>query len=136
MNPQIERYTKFIDKLKEDLSRILEKRDAAYSQISDCCKLQAQLTLINSQEQEKLQTKINVGCDFFMDAVIPDTSKIVINVGLGYFVEMDSEKAETFLEKKKNKLEEKSKSLTSQIANIRSHIKVVLRTIHEVFILF
>jgi prefoldin subunit 5 len=67
-----------------------------------------------------------------MDAVITDLSKIIMNVGLDYYVEMDRNEAEIFLRKKKEVNEVKTKAFTVKIASIRSHIKLVLRTIQEV----
>jgi prefoldin subunit 5 len=125
---QITRYEDFIDQLRIDLNSQLTKRDLVYDEISNCCKLQSQLKLIIG----KTKTKVNIGCDFFMDAVITDLSKIIMNVGLDYYVEMDRYEAEIFLRKKKEVNEVKTKAFTVKIASIRSHIKLVLRTIQEV----
>jgi prefoldin alpha subunit len=128
---QLTRYEKFIDQLQADLTDQLAKRDLVYDKISNCCKLQSQLKLIIG----KTKTKVNIGCDFFMDAVISDPSKILINVGLDYYVEMDRNEAELFLKKQKEIDEVKANAFTVKIASIRSHIKLVLRTIQEVILI-
>ncbi|KAJ1336752.1 prefoldin, alpha subunit [Batrachochytrium salamandrivorans] len=136
VNPQILRYESFVnDRLRKDLMQVLDARDKLYERIAQILQLRNQIQVIQKQPGGNLKSMMNVGCDFFMKAQIPDTSKIILNVGLNVFVEMSLEEAVKFLEIREKQLECQTEKLTSKASEIRAHIKLVLKAIEEVELL-
>jgi prefoldin subunit 5 len=62
---------------------------------------------------------------------VPDTSRVFVNVGLGFHAEMDLAQAEAFAEKKIAALREKVKARVDEVANVQSHVKLVTEGIRE-----
>ncbi|EGF80453.1 hypothetical protein BATDEDRAFT_88773 [Batrachochytrium dendrobatidis JAM81] len=132
INPQIRKYESFVnDRLRKDLEKVLEERDKLYEQIAQLLQLRNQIHVIQKQSQGEMKTMMDVGCDFFMKARIPDTSKIILNVGSNIFVEMPLDDAIKFLEKKEKTLEGQTEKWTNRASEIRAHIKLVLKAISE-----
>ncbi|KAK6093653.1 hypothetical protein MT418_006255 [Batrachochytrium dendrobatidis] len=130
--PQIRKYESFVnDRLRKDLEKVLEERDKLYEQIAQLLQLRNQIHVIQKQSQGEMKTMMDVGCDFFMKARIPDTSKIILNVGSNIFVEMPLDDAIKFLEKKEKTLEGQTEKWTNRASEIRAHIKLVLKAISE-----
>ena len=49
---------------------------------------------------EPLKTKVDLGCNFYCQARVPDPTKIFVSVGLGFFVELTLDEALEFISKK------------------------------------
>lgn len=56
----------------------------------------------------------------------PDTSKIFVCVGFGFFVELTLSEALKFIDKKSKILTSRSDFLTADAARIKAHIKLVM----------
>eukprot|EP00842_Homolaphlyctis_polyrhiza_P004502 jgi/Hompol1/5052/HPOL_001876-RA len=97
--------------------------------------LRNQIETIKDQRRKdsnkELKTLMNVGCDVFMQARIPDTSKIIIKVGLDVFIEMELDDAIAFLNRREKSLEDRSERMTTKASEIRAHIKLVLKAIED-----
>ncbi|KAJ3179705.1 hypothetical protein HDU85_004704 [Gaertneriomyces sp. JEL0708] len=78
---------------------------------------------------------MDIGCEFFMQAKILDTSKVVINLGAGYHVEMTLDEAIRFIDEKERRLTEAAERHTDMASNIKANIKVVLTAIEEILLL-
>jgi prefoldin alpha subunit len=125
---KIEKYQKFIEnKLKPDLKFALNKRDKIYDTISNYLQLAKNIQLIidNQSGNNSIRTQIDLGCNFYAQAVIEDSNFICIDVGLGFFVEFTLNEALNFIKLKESQLNETTKKLTKQAANISSQIKMV-----------
>ncbi|EOD33618.1 hypothetical protein EMIHUDRAFT_48894, partial [Emiliania huxleyi CCMP1516] len=72
------------EQLKSDLQQVLERRDALYERIAHCLELRNNMTMLLDEQLHSLKTKVNLGCDFYVDASIPDTSWVYVSVGLGF----------------------------------------------------
>jgi len=66
----------------------------------------------------------------------PDTSKIFVSVGFGFFVEFTLSEALKFIEKKSKFLTTKTTELTADASRIKAHIKLVLEVSFAVCNLF
>lgn len=73
MSLQIQKYEEFIGKLQTDLQKLVASRDEIYTTQAEYVKLETQLSLIHG----KTKTKVNIGCDFFMDAVMYINTQVV-----------------------------------------------------------
>jgi hypothetical protein len=55
-------------KLKPDLKQLLDYRDTIYEQISNYLNLKNKIQLIIEKEMKKMETMINLGSDFYVQA--------------------------------------------------------------------
>ncbi|XP_077370274.1 protein UXT isoform X2 [Festucalex cinctus] len=111
-------YERFIDEvLKKDLQcvcvcvyiyiflrRVMEQRDAVYEQVSHYLQLKNTLQALQETDSQSLKADVDLGCNFYVQAKVEDSSKIFVLVGFGFFVEMDHTEALRFIDKKTNQL--------------------------------
>ncbi|KAJ3057165.1 hypothetical protein HK097_011170 [Rhizophlyctis rosea] len=129
---QIQKYQSFVnDRLRLDLKAILDAREKIYESISEHLKLKNQIELIKSQNLTEMKTMMDVGAQFFMQAKIPDTSKIFINIGMGYSVEFTLDEGLAFIDSKEKILLKQAEKQTDKASQIKAHIKVVLETMQQ-----
>ena len=85
---KIERYSKFVDKtLRVKLAQALEQRGEVVQEIESYEKLGGTVKVMRESKSSQAKSMVNIGCELYMQASIPDTSRIMINIGLGFFVE-------------------------------------------------
>ncbi|KAI9092718.1 Prefoldin subunit-domain-containing protein [Phlyctochytrium arcticum] len=129
---QIKKYESFVNtRLRPDLQSLLDKRDKVYETISDYLKLRNQIDLLQTQNLTSLKTRMDVGCEFFMHARIPDISTIYVSVGAGYHVQMTLPEALAFIEVKERGLLKVADTLTESALRVKAQIKMVLEVIGE-----
>ncbi|KAF4072570.1 hypothetical protein AMELA_G00264450 [Ameiurus melas] len=132
INEKVLQYESFINEvLKRDLQRVLEQRDGVYEKISQYLQLKNTIKRIQETGSKELKTDVDLGCNFYVQAHVPDTSKIFVAVGYGFFLELTLSEALTFIEKKTTQLTEYSEVLTKDAAKIKAHIRVVLEGLKE-----
>ncbi|XP_041348779.1 protein UXT-like [Gigantopelta aegis] len=127
-------FEKFLNEtLKEDLRKALEARDKIFSQISEYLQLKTVIERLKETNlsNSELKTKTDIGCNFYIQAKVPDPSHIFVAVGLGVFVDFTLDEALLFINKKTARLTESTDSLTKKIAQIKAHIKLVLEGLRE-----
>eukprot|EP00457_Paulinella_chromatophora_P019203 gb/GEZN01020793.1/.p1 GENE.gb/GEZN01020793.1/~~gb/GEZN01020793.1/.p1 ORF type:complete len:162 (+),score=26.50 gb/GEZN01020793.1/:166-651(+) len=130
---RVKRFQSFIDeKLKPDLKQVLDTRDKLYQRISDYQVLGRNIELLQQQSLTKLKTQVDLGHQFYVQAVVPDASNIFVNVGLGFCVELTLQEALVFIPKKEVTLQSAARQLTEQAAAISSQIRMVQEGIAEV----
>lgn len=128
------KYEAFInDVLKEQLKKIESSLDHTYSDIAELIQLENMIQTIQDTKlaEEGLKTKVDLGCNFYMQAVVTDPTKILINVGLGHFVEFSLDEGLVVIKKQINLLNKKIDILKDQSAQTKAHIKLVLHGIQE-----
>ncbi|XP_029467797.1 protein UXT isoform X1 [Rhinatrema bivittatum] len=97
-------YEKFISEvLQRDLSKVLEQRDEIYKTIAQYLQLKNTIERLQELDDKALKTEVDLGCNFFVCAEVPDSSRIFMALGYGFFAELTLEEALRFIEKK-NKL--------------------------------
>jgi len=128
----VQRYQQFIEtKLKVHLKQTLDQRDAVYTKLAQYVELSKNLTLIKSSSLSKLKTQVNIGSDFYLQAVIPDCSLVTVEIGLGFFVELQLDEAISFISDKQQQLEKQVESYSKKAAVISSQIKMIYEGIAE-----
>lgn len=130
----IAKYEHFINNvLKEDL-RILEQRLLQINaEITDLTQQRHTLKVISDKEVHPtgFKTQVNLGCNFFMEATVPDTSTLLINIGLNHFVEFSYEEACKYLDMRVKAYEGKALELQNKSAETKAHIKLMLFSLGE-----
>ena len=56
----------------------------------------------------------------------PDTSRIFVQVGFGFYVEFTLDEALRFIGKKEKQLQERSDKLSEDVTRIKAHIRIVI----------
>ncbi|NXU93355.1 UXT protein, partial [Xiphorhynchus elegans] len=73
-----------------------------------------------------LRTQVDLGCNFFVTAEVPDPQRVFVALGFGFFAELTLPEALRHLERRSRLLQRLSDSLTQDGAKIRAHIRLVL----------
>jgi prefoldin alpha subunit len=132
---KVVKYEAFLnDRLKPDLKAILEERDGVYSETAEFLALRNTISAIRSaglDPSQPLKTKVDLGCNFYCCANVEDPSKIFVEIGLGFYLELTLDEAEKFISKKVSALEDKSQQLTEQASKIKANIRLVLEGLRE-----
>ena len=147
INDKVLKYEEFLnEKLRTDLRGVHEERDQIYKQISDYMQLKRLIETIkdsacgdkgtinsnnNISPPCNIKMKMDLGCNFYCQTVIPDCSRVFVMVGFGYYVEMTLHEAEIFIDKKIKILNQKSQRCSKDSAKIKAHIKLVMAGLRE-----
>ncbi|XP_077463605.1 protein UXT isoform X2 [Stigmatopora argus] len=132
VDSKVLQYEKFIDEvLKKDLQRVVEQRDAVYEQISHYLQLKNTLQALQGADSQCLKADVDLGCNFYAQAKVEDSSKIFVLVGFGFFVEMEHAEALRFIDKKTSQLTTFTDQLTHDCATIKANIRLVLEGLRE-----
>lgn len=78
------------------LDRALQLRASLLASKAQYSQLGEQLSLLQSNSLESVETLVNMGSQFFVTARIPDTSCVMVDLGLGYHLEMSLTEATAF----------------------------------------
>ncbi|KAG0364194.1 hypothetical protein BGZ54_007757 [Gamsiella multidivaricata] len=130
---KIARYEKFVNEgLRKDLKDALDARDTIYDQISEHLKLAKDIEVIKDNGLKEMKTQVDLGSNFYVQAKIPDTEYIYVNIGFGFHAQLTLDEALVFISKKEAHLQKKAEKYTEKAAQIRAHIKLVLEAIAEI----
>ncbi|KAG0264625.1 hypothetical protein BG011_006471 [Mortierella polycephala] len=130
---KLARYESFVnDGLRKDLKDALDARDAIYDQISEYLKLAKDIEVIKDNGLKEMKTQVDLGSNFYVQAKIPDTKHIFVNIGFGFHAELTLDEALVFITKKEAHLQKKAENYTEKSSQIRAHIKLVLEAMAEI----
>lgn len=126
-------YERFLnERLKKDLRILLEMRDAVYTDMAEYLQLQRVIeSLQESENGGELKTMVDLGCNFYCQALVPDSTHICIAVGFGLFVEFTRSEALEYIEKKVSELKKKAEELTSKACEVKAKIRIVVEALHQ-----
>ncbi|XP_014232965.1 protein UXT homolog [Trichogramma pretiosum] len=138
LDPQIRekivQFEEFINfKLKEDL-RILEQQlDKKNTEILEFQQLKDTIKVLkeNKMDEKGFKTKVDIGQNIFMQAQVDDASKIMLNVGLGYYVEFTLDEALVLIDVRIKIFNKQIENLKTEVAKTNAHIKCMLIGIRE-----
>ncbi|XP_026314900.1 protein UXT homolog [Hyposmocoma kahamanoa] len=128
-NDYVIRYETFInDVLKEDLRQVDLRLQEVNGEITDLIQQKHSLKVImdKSIHPNGFKTQVNLGCNFFMEAAVSDTSKLLMNIGLNHYLEFNIEEANRYLDVRIKAFEKKAEELKNQSAETKAHIKLML----------
>ncbi|KAF9285240.1 hypothetical protein BGZ68_004035 [Mortierella alpina] len=130
---KLARYETFVNEsLRKDLKDALDARDAIYDQTSEYLKLAKDIEVIKENGLTEMKTQVDLGSNFYVQAKIPDTKYIYVNVGFGFHAQLTLDEALVFIAKKEAHLQKKAEKYTEKASQIRAHIKLVLEAMAEI----
>ncbi|XP_076637578.1 uxt prefoldin-like subunit [Colletes latitarsis] len=138
MNPDIQQkisqFESFVnDVLKEDLAKLEKKLDDKNADVAEFLQLKSIITTLQSNNLDKngFKTQVDIGQSFFIEAHVPDASTILLDVGLGHYVEFSLNDALTIINVRIKLLEQQIAHFRKEVAKTNAHIKLILLGINE-----
>mmetsp|Transcript_51535 Transcript_51535/g.129299 ORF Transcript_51535/g.129299 Transcript_51535/m.129299 type:complete len:136 (-) Transcript_51535:1104-1511(-) len=117
---KIAEFERFIEeRLKPDLVAVEEKRAGVAGQIDDYSELARNISLLDETGKTSFRTLVDLGCQFYANARVPDASRVFVNVGLGFHVELTHEEALNFCSKKIESLNRRKDYLAENALSIK-----------------
>lgn len=121
--------------IEEVLRRDLREYDAYINkmngEIMEFVQLKNVCENISTNLSDGFKTQVNIGGNFFMSAKVPDTSKIMVNVGLNHYIEFTMAEAMKFCDFKVKVLENEVDVIREKSIETRAHIKLALLCLAE-----
>lgn len=127
-------YESFLnERLKVDLKTVLDDRDTIYSDIAEYLQLRNVIEKLmeGGVPHTNLKTMVDLGCNFYTQARVPDASRVFVAIGFGFFLEFTLSEALEFIDKKVAHLSRRAEELTEQECQIKARIRVVVEALGE-----
>ena len=134
INEKILKFETFINEvLKEDLAKLQQKIDVKNADVAEFLQLKSTITTLqnNGFDKSGFKTQVDVGQNFFVEAHIPDASTILLDIGLGHYVEFSLHDAVVIINVRIKLLEQQIVHLRKEVAKTNAHIKLILLGIRE-----
>jgi len=96
--------------LKPKLNDYLASRDKIIEEQAEYLRLEETVSKLDGKKE--LMTKVDLGCNFFVQAEIDDCSKINVHLGSGLYAELSHDELFQFCKKKRNLLKKKEEFQT------------------------
>ncbi|PSN43305.1 hypothetical protein C0J52_17719 [Blattella germanica] len=129
LSEKVLRYETFVnDVLKEDLKKVHKRHEELNSELAEYVQLKSFIQSMSDLEltSNGFKTKMDLGCSFYIQAHVTDTSKILVALGLGHYLELSMEEALKFVEKRVELLTLQVEKLQNDSAKTKAMIKLVL----------
>ncbi|KAJ4960183.1 hypothetical protein NE237_020093 [Protea cynaroides] len=127
---KVQRFEEFVDRrLKPDLVRAIGERDKVFEQQKVFLDLRRSIENLERNGVTSLRTMVNLGSEVYMQADVPDTRHIFVDIGLGFHVEFTWSEALEFISKKEERLARQIEEYTHLIASIKAQIKLVCEAV-------
>lgn len=126
---EMQKYETYINEvLRTDLNNVCTELDKVNTDLAEY----EHLTKIIKQVEEftgkrpTYKTMMNIGCNFFMEAQSEELSQMLLDIGLGCYLEFPLVDASKFIDVKVQFLRKKQDLLHEKSAKIKAHIKLML----------
>lgn len=137
---KVETYERFVnEKLRPDLKAVMDQQEKIYTDIAEYLKIKdtiEKLTIsgicVGNKAVKPLETKVDLGCNFYANAVVDDPSRIFIAIGYDFYVEMTFDEALKYIEKTTKRLYKNADELNVKASEIKAHIRFVLEGLREI----
>lgn len=132
---KLTKYETFLnERLRFDLEKVNDERERVCSERAEYLQLCSALEKIQQNELpvKDLKTMVDLGSHFYAHARIPDASRVMVAVGLEFYLELTLPEAVEFVNKKVGFLNDRVKELTDQAAYISAKIKLVMEALKEI----
>lgn len=117
--------------LQANLASIIEQRDLVEHDLKEYTELRSNILKLKEAKMSKLKTMVDIGYDFYAKAVVPDTSFIYVDIGLGFHAQLSHDEALKFIDAKEKLLVKRFNEFSSKASAISARIKTVLGTISQ-----
>ncbi|XP_039250303.2 protein UXT-like [Styela clava] len=136
IDDKVLKYEHFVNEtLRGDLKNLNDLRDKVYGEISEYLQLQTTLQKLEeckaNKNNQPLKTQVDIGCNFFAQAVVDDPSKVFVCVGYGFYVEYTYKEALEFIDKRVEILNKQAENFSKDMAHVRAQIRLVLEGLRE-----
>ncbi|KAI5579306.1 hypothetical protein POPTR_008G091400v4 [Populus trichocarpa] len=129
---KIHKFEEFVDgHLKPQLVRAIAERDKVFEQQKIFSDLRRSIENLEKNSVTNLRTMVNLGSEVYMQADVPDTQRIFVDVGLGFHVEFTWTEALNFIALREEKIARQIEEYTRLISSIKARIKLVCEGIRE-----
>ncbi|XP_044488588.1 protein UXT homolog [Mangifera indica] len=129
---KVQKFEDFVDcRLKPDLVRAIGERDKLFEQQKIFSDLRKNIENLERNSVTSLRTFVNLGSEVYMQADVPDTQRIFVDIGLGFHVEFTWSEALNYISEREGKLSRQIEEYTKLIASIKAQIKLVYEGIRE-----
>uniref|UniRef100_A0A7C9DHK9 Protein UXT homolog n=1 Tax=Opuntia streptacantha TaxID=393608 RepID=A0A7C9DHK9_OPUST len=129
---KVKKFEEFIDRrLKPDLVKAIAERDKVFEQQKIFSDLKRNIQNLEKNSVTNLKTLVNLGSEVYMQAEVPDTQHIFVDVGLGFHVEFTWSEALRYISAREERLAKQIEEYTQLIASIKAQIKLVCEGIRE-----
>lgn len=129
---KLRKFEEFVDRrLKPDLVEAIAQRDKVFQQQKVFSDLKRNIETLEKNGATSLRTMVNLGSEVYMQADVPDTRRIFVDIGLGFHVEFTWLEALEFISVREARLARQIEEYTHLIASIKAQIKLVCEGIRE-----
>ncbi|KAK4841423.1 hypothetical protein QYF36_004192 [Acer negundo] len=129
---KVQKFEEFVDRrLKPDLVSAIAERDKVFEQQKIFSDLRRNIENLEKNSVTSLRTMVNLGSEVYMQADVPDTQRIFVDIGLGFHVEFTWSEALNFISQREERLAGQIEEYTRLIASIKAQIKLVYEGIRE-----
>uniref|UniRef100_A0A0A9CYY1 Protein UXT n=1 Tax=Arundo donax TaxID=35708 RepID=A0A0A9CYY1_ARUDO len=129
---KVRKYEEFVDRrLKPDLANAIAQRDKVFQQQKTFLDLKRNIENLERNGITSMRSMVNLGLEVYMQAEVPDTRHIFVDIGLGFHVEFIWQEALQFISVKEARLARQIDDYTHLIASIKAQIKLVCEGIRE-----
>ncbi|XP_049858350.1 protein UXT homolog [Schistocerca gregaria] len=128
------KYEAFInDVLKEDLKKVHARQDHVTTEIAEYIQLKNTIQTLKEADMVKdgFKAKMNLGCNFYVQANVSDPKTMFIDIGLGHYLEFTLDEAQKFIDRRLELLCQQSNKLKKDSAQTKAMIKMVLGGLHQ-----
>ncbi|XP_046750464.1 protein UXT homolog [Diprion similis] len=120
--------------LQEDLKKLELKLNEKNAETAEFLQLKSTISALKSMRSESnkgFKTKLDIGNNFYVQAEVEDASTILLDVGLGHFVEFTLDEAVVVINVRLKLLDRQVKNIRRESAKTKAHIKLILMSIME-----
>ncbi|XP_050204036.1 uncharacterized protein LOC126654042 [Mercurialis annua] len=129
---KIQKFEEFVDgRLKPGLVQAIAQRDKVFEEQKVFSDLRRNIENLEKNSVTSLRTLVNIGSEVYMQADVPDTQRIFVDIGLGFHVEFTWSEALNYISLREEKIARQIEEYTNQIASIKAQIKLVCEGIRE-----
>ncbi|XP_057543573.1 uncharacterized protein LOC130821809 [Amaranthus tricolor] len=129
---KVKKFEEFVDgRLKPDLVKAIAERDKLFEQQKIFSELKRNIENLEKNSVSSIKTLVNLGSEVYMQAEVPDTRHIFVDVGLGFHVEFTWCEALRYISVREERLAKQIDDYTHLIASIKAQIKLVCEGIRE-----
>ncbi|GIX87706.1 protein UXT homolog [Caerostris extrusa] len=131
---KVAEYETFLnDVLREKLKAILLEREGLCQEILELEQLKTVIERLQEAEltKETIKTRVDLGCNFYVQANVTDAKYIFVKVGLGLFAQFTLEEATKFISRKVEFLNKKVEKTLKESSEVNAHIQLILQGLRE-----
>ncbi|XP_056866701.1 uncharacterized protein LOC108833907 isoform X2 [Raphanus sativus] len=94
--------------------------------------LRKNLETLEKNGVNSLRTTVNLGSEVYMQAEVPDTRHVFMDVGLGFYVEFTRQEALDYIPQREERVQKHLEEVTGVIAQIKGRIKLAHHQIQQI----